>query len=444
MLEQVAPTLARGGVSLYSGTEEAGAVARPPCAGWCSSTAGSHPAHAELLRRDPPALLLATRERGERAHRRGRPGCWGPCCAARSLVPQAAVRWPGSGCARLVDMQHAADAAALVVQEAGGSRVAASLAADVLHELAVNAMLDAPVDAQGAAQVRPPAHGGAARWIRRTPASWRSRWMENASTWRRWTGLAGSPPGPFARALDSYGGKVQVNSSGGGAGLGLRRMIEHSDAIAVRVIRGRESRVLCAVDLGDSAPPRRAAQVAAVLYGMRVGPVENQGSNAIISRSRVGNITHVRISGVIDETFPLTSASPDLNGIVILDLGCVDRISSFGVRKWIEFVSKLPSGAIGMYMVYAPPVVVDQLNMVEGFAGVSRVLSVLAPYTCKYVQRGPAALRQPGGRGADRSPRAGRPSTPARCAAARWSSRICRASSSTTPAGSTWAPWIRW
>ena len=42
---------------------------------------------------------------------------------------------------------------------------------------------------------------------------------------------------------------------------------------------------------------------------MRVGPVENQGSNAIISRSRVGNITHVRISGVIDETFPLTSAT---------------------------------------------------------------------------------------------------------------------------------------
>ncbi|MFL5345847.1 MAG: protein kinase domain-containing protein [Hyalangium sp.] len=111
--------------------------------------------------------------------------------------------------------------------------------------------------------------------------------------------------------------------------------------------------------------------------------MENQGSNAVINRFRVGNITHVRISGVIDETFPLTSASPDLNGIVIVDLGAIDRISSFGVRKWIEFVSRLPPGAISMYVVYAPPVVVDQLNMVEGFAGVSRVLTVLAPYTCK-------------------------------------------------------------
>ncbi|MBN1204359.1 MAG: protein kinase [Myxococcaceae bacterium] len=116
---------------------------------------------------------------------------------------------------------------------------------------------------------------------------------------------------------------------------------------------------------------------------MRVGPVENQGSNAIISRSRVGSITHVRVSGVIDETFPLTSSSPELTGIVIVDLGAVDRISSFGVRKWIEFVSKLPPGAISVYVAFAPPVVVDQLNMVEGFAGVSRVLTVLAPYTCK-------------------------------------------------------------
>jgi eukaryotic-like serine/threonine-protein kinase len=116
---------------------------------------------------------------------------------------------------------------------------------------------------------------------------------------------------------------------------------------------------------------------------MRVGPVENQGSNASISRFRVGNITHVRVSGVIDETFPLTPGSADLTGIVIVDLGRVDRISSFGVRKWIEFVSRLPSGAISMYTVFAPPVVVDQLNMVEGFAGVSRVLTVLAPYTCR-------------------------------------------------------------
>jgi serine/threonine protein kinase len=116
---------------------------------------------------------------------------------------------------------------------------------------------------------------------------------------------------------------------------------------------------------------------------MRSGPVDSQGSNAIISRLRVGTITHLRISGFIDETFPLTASSPELNGLLVVDLGRVERISSFGVRRWIEFAAKLPPGALGLYVVHAPPVIVDQLNMVEGFAGVARVVSVLAPYTCR-------------------------------------------------------------
>ncbi|WP_199242759.1 serine/threonine-protein kinase [Vitiosangium sp. GDMCC 1.1324] len=111
--------------------------------------------------------------------------------------------------------------------------------------------------------------------------------------------------------------------------------------------------------------------------------METQGSNATISRVRVGTINHVRIAGVIDETFPLTSTSSDVGGLIIVDLGQVERISSFGVRRWIEFASKLPPGGISLYVVNAPPVMVDQLNMVEGFAGVARVLSVLAPYTCR-------------------------------------------------------------
>ncbi len=111
--------------------------------------------------------------------------------------------------------------------------------------------------------------------------------------------------------------------------------------------------------------------------------METQGSNATINRVRVGTINHVRIAGVIDETFPLTSTSPELGGLLIVDLGQVERISSFGVRRWIEFASKLPVGGIALYVVNAPPVMVDQLNMVEGFSGVARVLSVLAPYTCR-------------------------------------------------------------
>ncbi|WP_199741952.1 serine/threonine-protein kinase, partial [Corallococcus sp. CA047B] len=112
--------------------------------------------------------------------------------------------------------------------------------------------------------------------------------------------------------------------------------------------------------------------------------MESQTSNASITSLRVGSLLHVRVAGVIDETFPLTPSSKGLSGLVVVDLGLVERISSFGVRRWIEFVGHPPQGVAGLYVINAPPVVVDQLNMVEGFAGVARVLSLLAPYTCRF------------------------------------------------------------
>lgn len=260
VLEQVAPTLARGGVSLYSSNDEP-IGSRASLRRLVLFDGKLQPAHAELLRRDPPALLLATREPDSgptewEAHLVGAVLRGGPLVPPGVTVARQKIR-------RLKDVQSAAEAAGLVVQEAGGTKTAAQLAEDVLHELAVNALLDAPVDAQGQPKY---AH-------RRTEvqevdpddacelglAVDGSRiYLEAVDRFGRLT------TGPFARALDSYGGRVQVNSSGGGAGLGLRRMIEHSDVIAVRVVRGRESRVLCAVDLGDAR--RRAAFPKSLLF----------------------------------------------------------------------------------------------------------------------------------------------------------------------------------
>lgn len=262
VLEQVAPTLARGGVSLYSSSDEVGG-ARPPLRRLVLFDGKLTPAHAELLSRDPPALLLATREP------ESGPSDWearllGAALRGESLVP-ADAPLARQRLRRLKDVQHAAEAASLIVQEAGGAKIAAQLAADVLHELAVNALLDAPVDAQGQpkyAHRRTEVHevdpeDGCELALAVDGAR---IYLEAVDRFGRLT------TGPFAKALASYGGRVQVNSEGGGAGLGLRRMIEHSDAIAVRVVRGRESRVLCAVDLGDAR--RRAALPKSLLFCM--------------------------------------------------------------------------------------------------------------------------------------------------------------------------------
>ncbi|MBN1204360.1 MAG: hypothetical protein JXB05_05500 [Myxococcaceae bacterium] len=262
VLEQVAPTLAAGGVSLYSGEEEAGGP-RAPLRRLVLFDGRLTPAHAELLTREPPVLLLATREP------QSGPTQWearllGAVLRGESLVP-GSLSVARQRLKRLKDVQHAADAASLIVQEAGGSKTAAQLAADVLHELAVNALLDAPVDGEGQpkyahrrTEIQDVAPEDACELALAVDGA--RIYLEAVDRFGRLT------TGPFAKALASYGGRVQVNSEGGGAGLGLRRMIEHSDAIAVRVVRGRESRVLCAVDLGDAR--RRAALPKSLLFCM--------------------------------------------------------------------------------------------------------------------------------------------------------------------------------
>ena len=260
VLEQVAPTLARGGVSLYSSNDEPGA-SRASVRRLVLFDGKLTPAHAELVSRDPPVLLLSTRGQDMG------PSEWeaqllGAALRGGSLVPEG-LSVARQRIRRLRDVQHAADAASLIVQEAGGSKTAAQLAADVLHELAVNALLDAPVDAQGEPKY---AHRRTeVNEVEEADACDLGLAVDGARIYLEAVDRFGRlTTKPFARALESYGGRVQVNSSGGGAGLGLRRMIEHSDAIAVRVVRGRESRVLCAVDLGDTR--RRAALPKSLLF----------------------------------------------------------------------------------------------------------------------------------------------------------------------------------
>ncbi len=260
VLEQVAPTLARGGVSLYSSNDEASS-SRGPTRRLVLFDGRLTPAHAELLTREPPALLLATRE-PERGPSEWEAHLLGAVLRGGTLMP-AGLSVARQRIRRMKDVQHAAEAASLVVQEAGGSKTAAQLAADVLHELAANAMLDAPVDSQG--QPKYAHRRTEVQEVDLEDACELGLAVDGARIFLEAVDRFGRlTTGPFARALESYGGRVQVNSSGGGAGLGLRRMIEHSDAIAVRVVRGRESRVLCAVDLGDAR--RRAALPKSLLF----------------------------------------------------------------------------------------------------------------------------------------------------------------------------------
>jgi hypothetical protein len=163
----------------------------------------------------------------------------------------------------VVDLKAASSEAAALVETSGGTRNALSLAADVMHELAANALLDAPVDARGTPRYAHHRHEVDA--VAPEDACEVSMAVGEGGVYLEARDRFGRlPPTPISRALASMGGRMQVNSSGGGAGLGMRRILEHSDLIATRVLPGRETRMLCVVGLGESR--RRASSPKSLLY----------------------------------------------------------------------------------------------------------------------------------------------------------------------------------
>ncbi len=109
-------------------------------------------------------------------------------------------------------------------------------------------------------------------------------------------------------------------------------------------------------------------------------------SHLSVDRSTVGNITHARLVGAIDETFDPRVLTQKVEQHLIIDLGRLQRMSSFGVRTWMGFTRQLPPGVQGIYLVNVQLTFVDQLSLVEGLAGVAQVLSILAPYACDKCQ----------------------------------------------------------
>ena len=98
-----------------------------------------------------------------------------------------------------------------------------------------------------------------------------------------------------------------------------------------------------------------------------------------------GPITCLRFSGTIDEAFDGKKLANTVEcESLILDLGGVKKISSFGIREWVDFVNAACARAKETVLIECSPKVVDQLNMVANFAGNGRVFSFYAPFRCDY------------------------------------------------------------
>jgi anti-anti-sigma regulatory factor len=95
---------------------------------------------------------------------------------------------------------------------------------------------------------------------------------------------------------------------------------------------------------------------------------------------QVGDRTVVALHGVLDENADLRALA-ELDGELAIDLSGVQRISSTGVREWLDLLRKL-EGRSRLVLVRCSPACVTQLNLISNFRGTAEVESFIAPYDC--------------------------------------------------------------
>ena len=95
----------------------------------------------------------------------------------------------------------------------------------------------------------------------------------------------------------------------------------------------------------------------------------------------VAALTVVRFEGRIDERFSGKDLGSALSGSLVLDLAGVERITSYGVRAWLEMLEAIPIDA-EVHLYRCSEAVVAQLGSSSAFAGRARVVSFLVPVVC--------------------------------------------------------------
>lgn len=87
----------------------------------------------------------------------------------------------------------------------------------------------------------------------------------------------------------------------------------------------------------------------------------------------------VQMAGTIDEDIDFSQYNISGNSAIEVELGGLKSINSCGIREWIKWMGT--AGGAQISFVNCPKVIVDQINMVDGFLpSTGKVLSFYVPY----------------------------------------------------------------
>lgn len=110
------------------------------------------------------------------------------------------------------------------------------------------------------------------------------------------------------------------------------------------------------------------------------GPLPSM-ENATIER--IGPVTVVHFKGKLNEKFSGAEVGRALSGLVVFDLRQVERVTSYGVREWLQMLGAAEPNLTGLYLAQCSEAIVSQLSMIKRFSGPGKVVSFCAPYLCR-------------------------------------------------------------
>lgn len=98
-----------------------------------------------------------------------------------------------------------------------------------------------------------------------------------------------------------------------------------------------------------------------------------------VKMNKAGDKLNVVMGGSIDEDADFTQLSLAGAGQIDIQMGGLKSINSCGIREWIKWMSTAPAAQITFSE--CPKVIVDQINMVDGFLPTNaKVQSFFVPY----------------------------------------------------------------
>lgn len=102
-------------------------------------------------------------------------------------------------------------------------------------------------------------------------------------------------------------------------------------------------------------------------------------SKVDVKLQKAGEKLTVQMAGIIDEDVDFSLFNIAGNKAIEVELGGLKSINSCGIREWIKWIGTAGNAQISF--VNCPKVIVDQINMVDGFLpATGKVISFYVPY----------------------------------------------------------------